>query len=222
MKAAIQIPFRIARATGVLLLLACSCCQVRSAEPPPSITHARDGAEMVLVPAGPFLMGSLEGDPDERPPRRVTLHAFYIDKYEVTHGQYAAFVAATGRKPPVDWPGGKPPPSLAKHPVVNVTWSDAEAYARWAGKRLPTEAEWEKAARGADGRLFPWGDDAARKSASGAPAQGSKHPEGKTFPVGSFPDDTAPCGAKDMAGNVWEWTADWYAAYPGNDALELE
>jgi formylglycine-generating enzyme required for sulfatase activity len=183
---------------------------------------AQDGVEMLLVPAGPFLRGSLDGDADERPPHRVTLPAFYIDRFEVTHEQYATFVKATGRKPPIDWPEGRMPPKLAKHPVVNVTWADATAYAQWAGKRLPTEAEWEKAARGTDGRNYPWGNDPARKSGSGADAKDATHSEGRTFPVGSFPDDTSPYGVMDMAGNVWEWTADWYAAYPGNDSLELE
>lgn len=183
----------------------------------------KDGAGMVLVPAGPFLMGSLEGDPDEAPPRIVTLPAFYIDKYEVTHEQYARFLAETGRPAPVDWPGGKMPAHLAKYPVVNVTWADAAAYAQWAGKRLPTEAEWEKAARGTDGRRYPWGNSAAgKKTASGPDAQDRAHPEGRTFPVGGFPDDTSPWGVMDMAGNVWEWTADWYEPYPGNEQMELE
>jgi formylglycine-generating enzyme required for sulfatase activity len=178
---------------------------------------------MVLVPAGPFLMGSLDGEPDEAPPRTVTLPAFYIDKFEVTHEQYAKFVTATGHKPPIDWPGGQIPVKLATHPVVNVTWTDADAYAKWAGKRLPTEAEWEKAARGTDGRIYPWGNSATgKKSASGEDAKDKGHPEGRTFPVGSFAADISPCGAMDMAGNAWEWTAAWYDVYPGNEALELE
>jgi formylglycine-generating enzyme required for sulfatase activity len=192
-----------------------------SAQLPAKVT-AQDGAEMVLVPAGPFLMGSLDGDPDERPVRQVLLEAFYIDKFEVTHEQYAAFVKATGRKAPIDWADGKMPVALSKHPVVNVTWADADAYARWSGKRLPTEAEWEKAARGTNGRMYPWGDDASKKSASGEDAKDPKHPEGCTFPAGTFPDDVSIYGVMDMAGNVWEWTADWYGAYPGNDAMELE
>ncbi|MBI5385457.1 MAG: formylglycine-generating enzyme family protein [Verrucomicrobia bacterium] len=184
---------------------------------------AREGAEMVLVPAGPFVMGSLDGDADEAPPRQVTLAAFYIDRFEVTHARYAAFVKATGHKPLIDWPSGVMPAKLANHPVVNVTWADADAYARWVGKRLPTEAEWEKAARGTNGQVYPWGNSAAgKKAASGEDAKDKTHPEGRTFPVGSFPDDASPYGAMDMAGNVWEWTADWYTAYPGSDHLELE
>ncbi len=189
----------------------------------PRVRTGTDGAEMVLVPAGPFLMGSLDGDADEAPPCVVTLPAFYIDKFEVTHAQYAQFVEATGHLPPIDWPRGLMPSKLARHPVVNVTWADAAAYAKWAGKRLPTEAEWEKAARGTDGRIYPWGNSAAgKKAASGEDAKDRAHPEGRTFPVGSFPDDTSPFGVMDMAGNVWEWTADWYDAYPGNETLELE
>ncbi|MCX6891000.1 MAG: formylglycine-generating enzyme family protein [Verrucomicrobia bacterium] len=203
------------------LLLGLACCHAAAAELPARITGA-DAAEMALVPAGPFLMGSLDGEADERPARTVKLDAFYMDRFEVTHAQYAAFVQATGHKAPIDWPGGKMPPALAKHPVVNVTWSDADAYARWAGKRLPTEAEWEKAARGTDARIYPWGNDPARKSASGQDAQDPKRREGRTFPVGSFPDDASPYGVMDMAGNAWEWTADWYNAYPGNENLELE
>jgi len=182
-----------------------------------------DATEIVLVPAGPFLMGSADGKEDEAPPHSVNLPAFYIDKYEVTHEQYAKFLRAAGHKAPIDWPHGEMPAKLAKHPVVNVTFEDASEYAKWAGKRLPTEAEWEKAARGSDGRIYPWGDSpAGRKTASGADARDKSHPEGRTFPVGSFPDDVSASGAMDMAGNVWEWTASWYEAYPGNENVEVE
>jgi formylglycine-generating enzyme required for sulfatase activity len=172
---------------------------------------------MVLVAAGEFIMGSLDGDADEAPPHRVTLPAFYIDKHEITHEQYAKFIAETKHPAPIDWPNGVMPPKLAKHPVVNVTSADAEAYARWAGKRLPTEAEWEKAARGTSGNIYPWGNSLeGKKNASGADAK--EH----TWPVGSFADDVSPFGAMDMAGNVWEWTASWYDRYPGSDSVELE
>jgi len=176
---------------------------------------AKDGSTMVLVPAGNFIMGSLDGDADEAPSHRVWLPAFYIDKFEVTHEQYARFIAETKRSAPIDWPNGTMPAKLAKHPVVNVTLADAEAYAKWAGKRLPTEAEWEKAARGTNGNIYPWGNE-PKKTATGTDAK--EH----TWPVGSFADDVSPCGAIDMAGNVWEWTASWYDRYPGSDAVELE
>lgn len=181
--------------------------------------NSPDGAQMVLVPAGEFIMGSLDGDADEQPPRKVNLPAFYIDQFEVTHEQYAKFLAAIGRKAPVDWPEGKLPSKLAKHPVVNVTFDDAAAYAKWVGKRLPTEAEWEKAARSADGRIYPWGNAPGDKKTAAPVGDNSKD---HTWPVGSFPDDLALCGALDLAGNVWEWTASWYDAYPGNDKLEIE
>jgi gamma-glutamyl hercynylcysteine S-oxide synthase len=178
-----------------------------------------DDAEMVLVPAGPFMMGSLDGDSDEAPPHVKNLPAFYIDKFEVTHERYAKFLAATGRKPPVDWPDGKMPEKPASHPVVNVTFADAEAYASWAGKRLPTEAEWEKAARGSDGRIYPWGNSlSGKKTATPVGDNARDH----TYPVGSFADDVSPFGAMDMAGNVCEWTTDWYDAYPGSDEKRVE
>ena len=205
----------------LLLVLAACCSSLGAAELPGKIV-APDGAEMVLVPAGPFQMGSEDGEADERPVHKVQLEAFYIDRLEVTHAQYAAFVQATGHRPPIDWPGGKLPPALTNYPVVNVTWADADAYAKWAGKRLPTEAEWEKAARSTDGRVYPWGNDTNKKAASGKDALDPRRREGRTYPVGSFPDDVSPYGVVDLAGNVWEWTADWYAAYPGNHNLELE
>ena len=182
---------------------------------------------MVYVAPGPFLMGSRDDDPRarpiERPQRRVELPGYFIDATEVTNEAYARFVAATGATPPRHWtyagrgPGGAVvrdayDPVMARHPVVNVSWADAQAYARWRGGRLPSEAEWEKAARGVDGRAWPWGDE-ARASAHvsrSAPRTGPA-----TAPVGAHRDDTSPCGARDMAGNVHEWTGDVFAPYPG-------
>lgn len=149
-------------------------------------------------------MGSEDGDPDEKPRRRVYLDAYYIDKYEVTNALYGKFMQATGRSAPTLWGANFNGPA---QPVVGVSWDDAEAYCKWAGKRLPTEAEWEKAARGTDGRKYPWGEqwDSSRANSSEAKLN-------KTAPVGSYPAGASPYGAHDMAGNVWEWVADWYDA----------
>jgi len=205
----------------VVLVLGFVCCVSARAEPLSEMV-SKDGSIMILIPAGSFNMGNTN-EPDETPERRVSVPSFYIDTYEVTHEQYANFLMATGRRAPLDWSDGKMPAGLAKHPVVNVTWHDAAAYATWAGKRLPTEAEWEKACRGSEGRIYPWGDSAAgKKAASGAEARDKSHPEGRTFRVGSFPDDVSPYGVMDMAGNAWEWTGDWYKAYPGNEHFDVE
>jgi formylglycine-generating enzyme required for sulfatase activity len=183
---------------------------------------SKDGSIMILIPSGSFQMGSTN-EPDESPERKVVLPSFYIDTYEVTHEQYANFLQATGHRAPLDWPDGDMPKKLAKNPIVNITWHDAAAYAAWAGKRLPTEAEWEKACRGPDGRIHPWGNSGkGKKAASGSDVRDKTYPEGRTFPVGSFPDDVSPYGVMDMAGNAWEWTADWYKAYLGNDQFNVE
>ena len=157
---------------------------------------------MVLVPAGEFLMGS-EGWYDTKPAHQVYLDAFYIDTYEVTNALYQKFAQTTGRQAPPYWKDVKY--NSPNQPVVGVTWDDAAAYCHWAHKRLPTEAEWEKAARGTDGRTYPWGnqwDKARANSAGGGP--------GRPTPVGSYEGGKSPYGVYDMAGNVWEWVADWY------------
>ena len=163
---------------------------------------------MVLVPAGEFTMGSSTGDSDERPAHQVYLDAFSIDRYEVTVGQYAAFLQESGSHPPSDWATMN---RLAhqKRPVSNVDWADAAAYCKWAGQRLPTEAEWEKAARGTDGRLYPWGNEAPTLlHANFGKTDWNNH--GVLAPVGSFEEGKSPYGIYDMAGNVWEWVSDWY------------
>jgi formylglycine-generating enzyme required for sulfatase activity len=185
-------------------------------------------ADMVLVPAGEFTMGIDEARIGKivgqlggmakyyynaTPAHKVNVGAFYIDKYEVTNEEYKKFVTATGRQIPLHWEdaGGDIPSGKEKHPVVYVSWEDAAAYCKWAGKRLPSEAEWEKAARGTDGRLFPWGDKFSRKKLNFEKSR--KH---GTVKVGSYPKGVSPYGCFDMAGNVWEWTADNYLPYPGN------
>jgi formylglycine-generating enzyme required for sulfatase activity len=178
--------------------------------PPPAVVKAGqvwvspiDGAEMVGIPAGEFTMGNDEGYSDEQPAHTVYLDAFYIDKYEVTNAQYRKCKEAGACAGPFDtiyYDNA----DYNQHPVVFVRWSWAKAYCRWAGKRLPSEAEWEKAARGTDGRTYPWGE--------GIDCDHAQHKEcgGQTVPVGSKSKGASPYGALDMAGNVWEWAADRY------------
>lgn len=163
---------------------------------------------MVLVPAGKFTMGSSTGDVDEQPAHQVYIDAFSMDKYEVTVGQYAAFLQAEGMDPPLDWKVMNQP-AYQKRPVVSVDWADAAAYCKWAGKRLPTEAEWEKAARGTDGRLYPWGNDPPTPRHAKYGKTGS-HNHTTLAPVGTLEDGKSPYGIYDMAGSVWEWVSDWY------------
>jgi len=170
---------------------------------------------MIQIPAGPFTMGSDAGEPNEGPAQVVDLPAFEIDQFEVTNADFAAFVAATGyvtdgeKEGIGDWRNfaeGKD-----NHPVVKVTYNDAVAFCRWAGKRLPTEAEWEKAARSDDGRVYPWGNewDSAKANVKETGLRG-------TAAVGSFGEGVSPYGVHDMAGNVWEWTDSSFVAYPGS------
>jgi formylglycine-generating enzyme required for sulfatase activity len=178
--------------------------------------------DLVCVPAGPFVMGSSEEEVErlagvygwhsswfdgEQPARRVELDAFLIDRVPVTNRRYERFVAATGYEPPPAWNGGSPPDALLDHPVVTVNRADASAYAAWAGMRLPSEAEWEKAARGEDGRLYPWGDALDETACCWN--------QPSTSPVGRFPGGSSPYGVWDVAGNVYEWCADGPAAAIG-------
>jgi len=163
-----------------------------------------NGAEMVLVPAGEFWMGSDDGSDDEKPRHHVDLDAYYIDRYEITNGLYQRFMEATNRAVPRFWSDSHL--NGASQPVVGVSWYDAERYCRWVGKRLATEAEWEKAARGDDGRTYPWGEQWDSSRANSKESQ-----RNKPAPVGSYPSGVSPYGAHDMAGNVWEWVTDWYA-----------
>ncbi len=149
----------------------------------------------------------------ETPPVAKVVAPFYIDRTEVTNEQYLKFVKATNHPPPPHWLGGKYRKGRDKWPVFNVTWKDAADYAAWAGKRLPTEAEWELAARGLDARIFPWGD-AFDKARCNSFEGGAKQP----LPVGSYPDGASPYGCLDMAGNVSEWTSDLFLPYPGSKA----
>ena len=176
--------------------------------------------EMILIPGGPFVMGS---DPKEdalarsaeQPRQTLSLPDYYLARTPVTNAQYAAFVEGTGHSPPRYWRGSRPPWGRGQHPVVSVSWYDAMAYCHWlvqlTGKpyRLPTEAEWEKGARGTEGGRYPWGDE-------WDPARCNTKESGRedTMPVGRYPEGASPYGLLDMAGNVWEWTSSLYWAYP--------
>jgi formylglycine-generating enzyme required for sulfatase activity len=164
---------------------------------------------MVLVPAGAFTMGSNEVE-DEQPIHQVTLDAFYLDKFTVTTARYRRFLAAAKLEPPRHWDEVNPTRD-AERPVIGVTWFMADQYCRWAGKRLPTEAEWEKAARGTDARLYPWGN-AEPTAAHGNFGKMRWIGYETLTPVGSFKAGDSPYGVSDMAGNVWEWVADWFDA----------
>ncbi len=159
---------------------------------------------MVLVQAGEFVMGDDEGSRDEHPQHKVLLNSYWIDKYPVTNADYKAFTDATGHRTPAHWGDGIYPAEKADHPVTNVSWNDAMAYATWAGKRLPTEAEWEKAARGTMGQVYSWGDAFRKDNVN------SSNDYGGTTSVDAFSGGVSPYGVMDMCGNVMEWCADWY------------
>lgn len=179
----------------------------------PNTITGEDGAPMVLIPAGEFWMGSSDRERhvDEYPRHQIYLDAYYMDKFEVTVSRYAEFMRSTDRKAPEYWDQV----SHAKHgnfPVMGVDWHDAEAYCRRAWKRLPTEAEWEKAARGTDGRTYPWGDEPPTTGLAnfGKWYGGHIYDDRLLAPVDSYEVGRSPYGLHHMAGNVSEWTADWY------------
>jgi iron(II)-dependent oxidoreductase len=183
--------------------------------------------EMMRIPEGWFLMGSTKkvdrnAYPAEMPQRKVYLDAYEIDKFEVTTVQFLKFVLATNRDPLIDWQydGGNFQEEMANHPVMHVSWFDADAYCKWIGKRLPTEAEWEKAARGEDGRIYPWGNQPAGLSRSNFGRTGLSGPVRDRperlllYPpiisVDKYDNGVSPYGVFQMSGNVSEWVADWY------------
>lgn len=171
----------------------------------------KDGMTLLYVPASEFTMGSDNGDPSEKPVHTVYLDAFWIDKTEVTNKMYSLCVNAGNCMPPTsttsytrsNYYGNL---QYDNYPVIYVSWEDAETYCSWADRRLPTETEWEKAARGVDGRTYPWGENIDCEMANFGAC------EGDTTEVGSYASGQSPYGLFDMAGNVWEWVADWYDA----------
>ena len=165
-------------------------------------TPAGTAHTQVFVPAGTFYMGSENGPRNERPVHEVELDAFHIDKFEVTNAQYMAYVGATDAWAPQYISDGSF--NQPGQPVVGVSWQQARGYCEWAGMQLPTEAQWEKAAAGIDGRTYPWGNESADDT------RGNFNFSTELAPVGSFPAGVSPYGAHDMAGNVWEWTLDEY------------
>ena len=234
------------------------------AELPPRIIWVKDQKEMALIPTGPFTMGTTEAEAKElssefgwelrqpmaeTPQRKVTLPDYYLDLTPVTQADYALFLAENPgyRLPlvneewarPYNWDEStrRPPTELLPHPVVLVSWEDAQAYARWAGKTLPSEEQWEKGSRGTDGRRYPWGSDWDSKRLNSAERlagyeiktaiewnkwwnknKDSLYKQVNTIAVGSYLTGASPFGLLDMAGNVWEWCDAWYAAYPTSQA----
>ena len=187
--------------------------------------------ELVRVSAGYFAMGSAEGRADEQPVHQVHLGEFYIDRFEVNNDQYAAFLNANSHNTDADGhllldvrdadaqiryadAEYAPLPGTGQRPVAEVSWYGARAYCTWAGLQLPTEAMWEKAARGTDGRIYPWGNDIDRSRANYGKEGCCRGDDSDGFfasaPIGSYQRGISPYGAYDMGGNVWEWVADWY------------
>jgi serine/threonine-protein kinase len=192
---------------------------------PTTLVHAKDRAEMILIPAGYFWMGESDevGDEDQVPRHERFIENFYIDRFQVTNAQFARFIEASGYKAEGSW-RRLYLKGMERFPVVGVTFNDAAAYCTWSGKSLPSEAQWEKTARGGDGRIFPWGDkedelrcnNAQMKKPTFTGKMADFGDRRGTLPVGSFPEGRTPQGVDDMAGNVWEWTDSWYEPYPGN------
>lgn len=181
------------------------------------VTPAGTQHEMLLVPAGECQIGHDGRTANHLASQVVNLPDFYIDKYEVTNGRYRAFLQATGKQPPEEWEYYREvaQPDSDQYPAIAIQWPDAVEYCQWAGLRLPTNLEWEKAARGEDGRTYPWGegDDNTRANHGGDIGNACCGPDIAdghlyTAPVGSYPAGASPYGALDMAGNVWEWTTD--------------
>lgn len=212
-----------------LALVAVGALMLAAAPPPPGkdgqarsveTVKGKDGAPMILIPAGPFTMGSNDGLPNERPEHPVELDAYYIDQYEVTLALYRKFLDSGMHDSPPTW-DDEAATTVGDRPAIGMKWTDAEVYCKWAGKRLPTEAEWEKAARGTDARRYPWGSmqpfvDIANYnrglwvSEAITLAAVTSGLEGMSVRHGLKEGGKSPYGLNHMAGNAAEWVADWY------------
>jgi len=187
---------------------------------PQRYTQSRIGSkpnEMIEIPAGTFIMGTDGRLFDEGPMHEVYLDAYLIDKYEVTNLQYETYIKATNKRSPLHFRNRTYPEGKADHPVTFVGWDDAVDYCAWAGKRLPSDKEWEKAARGSDGRTYPWGDVFDPKKSNNPIRWRAAGQTGDTTPVGAFEKGVSVHGLYDTSGNVWEWTDSWYYPYPGSE-----
>ena len=220
------------------LLMSCFFYSLALAEPKIKKSLS-DGAFLVLVPTGSFVIGSNNGDNDEKPKRKIYVNSFWIDQHELSASRFARFVIQTRYKTTAEkkgwswvwdstlkkgrgwwkkekgasWKNPKGSSSdwkkIPDQPVSQVTWFDANSYCSWAGREMPTEAQWERAARGDDERIFPWGNQRDPRNAN---LKGKKDGYSGVSPVGSFPKGASVFGVLDMSGNVWEWVADWYAS----------
>ena len=204
----------------------CDCEKEKDLLPSKKVTQ-RDHKEMVLIPSGEFIMGTSKVDTegthkkigavkplylDQHPERSLFLGPFYMDRYEVTNEEYQRFLKATQFTDlPAHWVDGKYPEGRGLHPVTQVTWWEAWSYCMWAGKQLPTEAQWEKSARGPHGLPYPWGKEFVKGKAN-LGIDGDR----KTAPITAYPEDVSPYKIYGLSGNVMEWTQDWYLPYPGN------
>jgi formylglycine-generating enzyme required for sulfatase activity len=168
---------------------------------------------MVYVPGGVLKIGrDVGGEENERPAHTVTINPFFLDRLEVTNEEYRKFIQATGHIAPPSWQNGLYPAGSEQNPVSDVTWEDASIYAKWASKRLPTEEEWEYAARGPEGRIYPWGNE-WKDGVANVLADAGKQIH--IMPVGQFSAGASPFGVLDLSGNLWEWTSSDYKLYDG-------